>query len=378
MGCKTRAYHKVVSPDNMGANLVQYFKEMRTTFKRIGEVRKRHFPFFNLLVGISLLLGACGQTMLEPTITPMPPGYIPTAAALTLQAQGFGLTPTLTSQPSERESTGVEMTEGNEATSTQTPPLTLPSTTSTPEASFTPTATWTVIPETLFPPSMPIPQIPEARIQIYQLGALSRVTSPFPVIARLTSRIGKVARVELFGEDGRLLARYLQTYTTLPWNTAKISIEMSFEISAAAELGRLVISVEDAFGRLMDLNSLDLILLSEGYTELNPPTALYQTIVIQEPAEDSLILGGVVYVSGVARPSSDLPLRVSLIAEDGRILGQRLAGVFNAKPGEYGYFFAEVPYAVQEITPVRLVVYEEGGIISDMTHLSSVLILLGP
>lgn len=310
----------------------------------------------------------------------MPAEYIPTAAALTLQAGGFVHQPTAQTPTRESEQTNLPPSEEIGITSTATALPTPFTETFTPQSSSAPTSLKPpgngirVTP----PPTMPLPQIPEARIQIYQLGELSRVTSPFPVIARLTSRVGKVARVELFGEDGRLLARYLQTYTTLPWNTAKIFIEMSFEISAAAELGRLVISVEDVFGRLMDLNSVNLILLSEGYTELNPPTALYQTIVIQEPVEESLILGGVVYVSGVAQTSSDLPLKVSLIAEDGRIVGQRLAGVFRSNPGDYGYFFAEVPYTVQEITPVRLVVYEEGGILSPISHLSSAPILLAP
>jgi hypothetical protein len=195
----------------------------------------------------------------------------------------------------------------------------------------------------------------------------------------MTSRVGKVARVELYGEDGRLLARHVKTYQIIPWHVAGINVELPFEISAAAELGRLVISVEDIYGRLVDLNSVNLILLSAGETELNPTNALWQRIVIEEPGPNALIQGGVLLVSGLAKPEGDQPLRVVLVAEDGRVLGQRLAGVTPpGAPGAYGEFFAEVPYSVQELTPARLIVSEDGGVLSQYAHLSSIEVMLSP
>jgi hypothetical protein len=154
-------------------------------------------------------------------------------------------------------------------------------------------------------------------------------------------------------------------------------MDLEYEISAAAELGRLVISVEDPFGRLTDVNSVNLVLLSSGATELNAPNP-WQTIVIQEPVHKGLIQGGKLLVSGLARPSSDQPLRAALIAEDGRVLGQRLAGVSITTPGEHGVFAAEVPYTVSELTQALLVVYEEGGSVSDIAHLASLPVLLTP
>ena len=46
--------------------------------------------------------------------------------------------------------------------------------------------------------------------------------------------------------------------------------------------------------------------------------------------------------------------------------------------GAYGIFAVEVPYSVTELTPVRLVVYEDGESMSSMTHLSSVEVMLSP
>lgn len=311
---------------------------------------------------------------------------MPTAAALTLEASGISNSSPTLPRPTQ-SNLGAETRTASPELSTATSIPTEPVLTTAPpllaatstqedriEASDTPfsrrllpsvTATF-------------MPEIPEARIQIYWIGELSKVTSPIEVIARLTSRVGKVVRVELYGEDGRLLARYVKVFRELPWHVGGVDTELEYEIRAAAELGRLVISVEDVYGRLIDLNSINIILLSSGQNEYNPASALRQVIVIQEPQPQTLIQGGVVYVSGLARPNFDQPLRIELISQDGNVLGHRLAGVSIPIPGGYGTFLAEVPYSVNELTPAILVVYEDGGSISEITHLSSLEVLLSP
>jgi hypothetical protein len=140
-----------------------------------------------------------------------------------------------------------------------------------------------------------------------------------------------------------------------------------------------VVSVEDSFGRLIDVNSLNLILLSIGQSELNPPTALWQRLIIEEPVPNALIQGGKLIISGRALPNDpEQPLRVMLVGEDGRVLGQRLAGVQFEKEGDYGTYVAEVPYTVDGLTPALLVIYEEGGLVSDIAHLSSTQVILAP
>lgn len=222
------------------------------------------------------------------------------------------------------------------------------------------------------------PPIPPARIQIFRVGDLSKVVSPLDVSALLTCGEGKVVRVELYGEDGRLLGRDVRTYRDIPWKSARLGVAMDFEPSAAAELARLVISAEDSFGRLIEVNSVKMVLLAQGMSEFNPPTGLQQRIIIQDPVEMALIQNGRLIVSGRAKPESDQPLRVMLVGEDGRILGQRLASVSIPIPGDYGTFIAEVPYSVSDPTPALLVVFEEGGGMSDLTYLTSIHVLLAP
>jgi hypothetical protein len=83
-------------------------------------------------------------------------------------------------------------------------------------------------------------------------------------------------------------------------------------------------------------------------------------------------------VTGRALPRADQPLKVMLVAEDGRVLGQRLAGVTTPIPGDYGNFITEVPYKVSEVTQVLLVVYEDGGQTSPISLLTSISIVLAP
>ncbi len=345
-----------------------------------------------MILTAGLLLAACANPLASDLSTPLPAEYLPTAAALTLAALDLNqATPTPAAQlalSSVIEATKtVGPTPADSATTQATPSATASPEPSPAQATPTATLTLTAVPEVqasavvtapFGATNTPAPPIPDARIQIYRLGELSKVISPLDVSSRLTCGDGKVVRVELFGEDGRLLARDVRNFNKVPWDTARIGMPLDFEISAAAELGRLVISAEDSFGRLIEVNSMNLILLSHGITELNPASGLEQRIIIQDPLEQTLIQGGKLIISGRARPETAQPLRVMLVAEDGRILGQRLARVTILVPGDYGTFIAEVPYSVAEVTPALLTVFEEGGTISEISFLTSLKVMLAP
>ena len=350
----------------------------------------RSVPWMACLCGLfilALMLVSCASWMPPSVSTALPTEFLPTAAALTLAARASFASPTLAPAVSTLPATEPEKSAVPPSATLAVLPV-------------SPTLTRTDLPATMaIPPSptsttmsdasdedaiqgtatfTPGPPIPDARIQIFRLGELSKVISPLDVSSRLTSGEGKVVRVELFGEDGRLLARDLRTYSDIPWKFASISMQLEFEISVAAELGRLVISAEDSFGRLIEVNSVNIILLKQGMTELNPPSALQQRIVIQEPQEQALIQNSRLIVSGRVRPSGDQPLRVMLVSEEGRILGQRLAGISSVIPGDYGVFVAEIPYTVSEVANALLVVYEEGGVMSEITFLTSLNVILAP
>ena len=224
----------------------------------------------------------------------------------------------------------------------------------------------------------PTRSIPEAAIQIRQPGPLSKVTSHFIVSGNLNPGSEGRVRLELLGEDGRLLLRKLLNYRTDLGRLA-LSEKVDFEISAVAETGRLQISTYDQFGRMIAFSSVDLILLSLGEEDLNPPGSLLAPIVIQEPLPNKLIQGGKVFVSGLTRLSSDQPLLIELITADGSIVGYRQAGVSLDPAGGYMPFEVEVPYQVTEPTWVRLSVKEMSiGKIAGLIQLTSLEVLLSP
>jgi len=342
-------------------------------------------PVILLILLIGGLLTACTAAPGGAALpTPMDAAYLPTAIALTLQAEGVTLSaggeeamnpPDQESEPTIAAASE-SLPEGEKITPT---PLPTQTPTRTPTATPVPP---TVTPARLAQPTTPYatqpPVIPTADIQIYRLGERSRVTSPIALSSFLTAPYGKTVTIELTGEDGRLLVREVRTLNNLPWTTATIAGKLEFEVMAAAELGRLAITAQDEHGRLLAVNSVNLILLSAGETDMNPSTATSQAIVIQQPALKSLIQGGKVIVSGLARPFSEQPLRIALVTASGAVVGQRVVGVGKRNEAGYGQFTVEVPYTVSALTEVLLTVYEDGGIISPIAHLTSLELMLSP
>jgi hypothetical protein len=187
-----------------------------------------------------------------------------------------------------------------------------------------------------------------------------------------------LARIELLGEDGRMLMRETWLYDTPADAYINSNFEIQFEIPGVAETGRIQISVEDQFGRIMKLSSVDLILLSLGKSDINPSGDLLENIIIQQPISNSLIQGGTIRVSGLARTRSSQPLTVDLLKTDGTSVGSRQVTVLPSLNGGYSTFIVDVPYSISYPTRVRLVVWERGERIPGIAQLSSLEILLSP
>jgi hypothetical protein len=351
------------------------------------------------LCWIFILVG-CQDISLPALPTPIPTDYLPTAIALTARANAGSPqtlveeapasslevavgTPTLQSQETPTASATPEPSAmpsitptGPSATPYTLPPS--PTSTRTFIPSRTPTLTRTPRP-TRTPTVTPIPGIPNAEIEIRNLGPLSRVISPLHVYLYLKPGAGGKVLIELLGEEERVLYREVRKIDFVPVGAwATFTLDIDFEIAATAEVGHLKISVDDAVGRTVALNSVPLILLSVGDADIVPPRDVLAPIIIRQPRKKALIQGGKLVVSGLARPDSDQPLMAKLISDQGNEVGFRLVEVGAPGEGGYGAFAAEVPYTVSQPTPALLVLLEGGSSLADVIHLSSIEVLLSP
>ena len=157
-------------------------------------------------------------------------------------------------------------------------------------------------------------------IQFLGPGPLSKIVSPVRVYGYAVPGYHNKGTLELYGEDGHLLASQLLQLNT-PYKWANFYWEMSFDINSVGELGRLTLSTQDEYGRVNAVNSVHLLLLSEGSSIINQPGNLKERCVIEQPAAGQRLAGGVLTVVGKMRPYNNLPLTVELVGRDGSVIG---------------------------------------------------------
>ena len=316
-----------------------------------------------LILSLTCLgLGGCTLPAPQISVSPAENEFLPTEIAQTIQA----VVPT-TTPSGEREVDLQPIPETN------TPVPTLTATAESPVEELD-NENAPVMIEAGAPVPLP-PQSPAA-IQILSPGPASKVISPIRLNAYLTPGDKGNVRIELFGEDGRVLTRKVLAYTTP--TRLQVVTELDFEISAAGELGRLTISTADQEGREIAVASIDLLLLSLGEADITPSADRLDRIIIQEPAPKTLIQGGNLRVSGFIRPSGETLTWVELIGADNKVVGYRLLTV--AEPQETGHtpFSVDVPYSVSDTSWVRLSISQRDGRIPGIINLSSRELLLSP
>jgi hypothetical protein len=187
-------------------------------------------------------------------------------------------------------------------------------------------------------------------------------------------------RVDLFGEDNRLITEQMLDFRRNPNSRFWVSPQIPFDITAAAEVGRLVVSSQDLKGRLIYLTSVDLILMKTGRDEVNPPAILLEPYLIRYPRPGQTIEGGTVVVVGLARPVNNNPLILELIDDNKNIIGSAKVQV-DPPSGDLSHtpFQIGISYSVQGPTPVRLAVRQESdGKIPGTVELYSIPLVLNP
>lgn len=328
---------------------------------------------FLLLFACLLVLAACSPALGDPLPTPWPTDYLPTVVALTAQslAAQTPLPPesptpteplTATAPPTLTPTRSAALNADPADTPTPAPPL----------PSIEPTFLYflTVTPT-------PTPEAGRAAIYFDRPGPMSKVISPIPVRAWVGPRNVGNTRLELIGEDGRLITRKSERTFSVYFQWARLALDLPFEIRGASELARLQVVTEARNGRLTGLNSVHVLLLSLGEAEISTFTTSKEPCFILSPQPDAVVSGGEVRVDGEMRPYNSLPVIFELWDDDGRVLGTRVY-LFGPPDGAYQKFSLSVPYDVKEKTTAWLVVRQSDDRIEGLRYLYSQSITLEP
>jgi hypothetical protein len=280
------------------------------------------------LLALASLLGLLSACSLQaaPAPTPLPPDYLPTVVALTGQAAfatAAALTPSATPPPTE----------------TPLPQTEIPTVTPTLAVGFT----------------------DYAQIRFLSPGPMSSLTAPFALQAIIAAGESDRIQVDLLGEDGRVLQRFLQKLERNPLGIYQ-RFEFRYEIRAVSEAGYIRISTKDDHGRLQALNTMPVLLYSVGAPQVNPPgNFIYERIAMDGFKEKQSFSGGEVSLKGRIWPYNDQPFVVELITPDGKIISTRILGIngIDTQP-----FEIVLPYKVSEATPARLTFRQENPLLS--------------
>ena len=297
----------------------------------------RKFIFIASLAG---LLSGCALPGTVNTPTPYPEDYIPTVIYLTAES----------------------------ISATQYASIT---------PSATPTETFTPIPPTPIPTDTPTPApgVPLAAIRIDAPGPGSRIASPLEV--RMTAIAGqsRIIETDLFGEDGRRLGRSVRAVQGYP-SGDYLFVKIPFEIRGAGEKGIVQVSTKDGHGRVQSLVSVQVLLISSGASQINPPgNSIYERVTLYKLPARSEISGGVLDLEGQYQPVNNQPLILELISDDGQSLGLRVLTFSGLDPQT---FKTTIPYKVSATTQARLFVHQADDVLDGQAYIYSQEIILDP
>lgn len=333
------------------------------------------------LSSILLTATATPTDTATPTATATPTNTPTPTATFTITP-----TPTMTGTPTHTATITPTATTTPTATLTPllsyTPTRTITSTrTATRTRRPTQTLTITITPTRTLTPTITLTPTPyAANLQMVYPGPFSKVTSPIQMEALVSPGEDKYLYLDLLGEDGRVLNHQDYYYSDSKYPYFWIYPKIIFSITSAAETARLQLYTQDKFKRKMYVNSVDLILLSVGRTEIYSFTDDQEPFIVRSPHKHDIIGGGVLTVEGVARPVNSSPLIFELIAENGEIIGSTQGNVPPPSGGlSHSPFKVQIRCKVKDRTPVRLTLRQESdGVIPGTVALTSMTLTLVP
>ena len=215
--------------------------------------------------------------------------------------------------------------------------------------------------------------------------ALTQIDSPGPgsklrdfvwVRANVYPGDGGNINLLLTGEDGRVIAQRPLVYSA--WNGGWLSIaeQLAFSTKAASEKALLSVYTLDWYGRIISLASVPLLLLQLGPEEIELPGFRRDPFIVSKPVPGSTLSGGVVHLEGYTHVTHPGPVIVEMIDNDGTVIAsQSIPPTLVPEGDEYTAFTLDLPYQVQKLTPVRLVIRQASPDFPEINLSASSLIL---
>jgi hypothetical protein len=297
-----------------------------------------------LLTACTLPAGAQFPTPTLPVISTAFSAEIPSQiSSLVVPTETATLSPTETETPTESETEVPGETENSsEIVDIGVPTIEPPSDESTP-----------------LPTPTSLHKYPAPSILVESPGPLSKLVSPLVAQGSFSPGEDGNLYVELYGSDGSLVARQVINFQGMTFAKAYFNTSIPFDVKAAGEFARLVVSTRDKNQRTSAQVSVDVILLQMGSNIFNPPAVVEQPYIIQSPKPDDQIRGGVARIYGVFRPVNNNPLQIQITLPDGTILGPVPFLFEPMKSGQgYSVFVVEIPYFVSSGITGRLSIYQ--------------------
>jgi len=204
---------------------------------------------------------------------------------------------------------------------------------------------------------------------------MSKVVSPLEVHLIAVAGDSKKISVDLFGEDGTHLGGSTRPVSGSPSGDF-LSVKIPFEIRAVGENGFVQVSTKDEQGRVQSLSTLQVLLLSSGVSQINPPgNTIYERVTFYGLPPNTTVSGGVITLTGKMVPYSQKPVVLELIGNDGKSLGTRLLPLAGLDSQD---FEATIPYKVGASTQARLFVHEDDDVLNGPAYVYSQPITLNP
>jgi hypothetical protein len=219
-----------------------------------------------------------------------------------------------------------------------------------------------------------IPEHRRAAIQILAPGPMSRIISPLQLKMDVIAGDSSLVKIDLFGEDGRLIAQELRRVLPNQSGTFEF-IKVPFEIPGVGELGRVTVSTTDKAGRIVAMNSVHVLMISSGGNEVYPAGNLGAAVGVFSPRLSEPASGGVLTVRGDVWPFNRQPFILELLDAQGRSLGLQIITVEGLNPQ---LFETTIVYQVSEPTPAILSIRQEDDRIPGPFYVYSQEVLLNP